>query len=91
MRTIKQLTVENEVLQKFSELIHQSSKSVFQFTNAVKLLKHFFLRMRRKYSMLSALAYGTYWGLDGYVLAALYWRTLILFEHDEIDSNRIIM
>ncbi|CAF3643607.1 unnamed protein product [Rotaria sp. Silwood1] len=72
MRTIKQLSVEKEVLQQYSELVHQLFISSW------------------KWLLLSSMTFSIFWTLDGFALAFLYWRGLILVENNELTSNHII-
>ncbi|CAF5025633.1 unnamed protein product, partial [Rotaria sp. Silwood1] len=72
MRTIKQLSIEKEVLRQYSELVHQL------FISSWKSL------------LLSSMTSSIFWTLDGFALAFLYWRALILVENNELTSNHII-
>ncbi|UJR13036.1 hypothetical protein I4U23_000062 [Adineta vaga] len=73
MRTVKQLTIEKEVLRQYSEIVY----TVFI--------------MRRKTAIIVAIGIGVIWGLHSFVLAALYWRALVLVEQHELNSRNVIM
>ncbi|CAF1162851.1 unnamed protein product [Rotaria sordida] len=73
MRTIKQLSIEKEVLRQYYEFIHEVYISSW------------------KLEILSSMVYGICWALDTYTTAFVYWRALVLFEKNELTSNRIIM
>ncbi|CAF3911641.1 unnamed protein product [Rotaria sordida] len=72
MRTIKQISIEKEVLRQYSELIHKL------FISSWKPL------------LLSSMTSSIFWTLDGFAIAFLYWRALILMEKNELTSNRIM-
>ncbi|CAF4657532.1 unnamed protein product [Rotaria sp. Silwood1] len=44
-----------------------------------------------KFLILSAIAYGTFWILDTYTLAFMYWRAFALVEKNELTSNSVII
>ncbi|CAF4208132.1 unnamed protein product [Rotaria sordida] len=72
MRTIKQLSIEKEILRQYSELIHKL------FISSWKPL------------LLSSMISSVFWTLDGFAIAFLYWRALILIEKNELTSNHIM-
>ncbi|CAF1438405.1 unnamed protein product, partial [Adineta steineri] len=73
MRTVKQLSIENEVLRQYSNMIDQV------------------LGMSWRPEVLFAAVYGLIWTLSPLTLGLLYWRTLILLEHNEIDIGDVVI
>ncbi|CAF1668749.1 unnamed protein product, partial [Rotaria sordida] len=73
MRTIKQLSIEKEVLRQYSEFIHKVHIPFWQPL------------------ILTSVTNSILWAADAYTMAFLYWRALVLFEKNELTSNRIIM
>lgn len=92
MRTIKQLSVEKEVLLQYLEFIHQRFMLVSQVLYLYKFSTHtIYYRLSRKFFLASSVLYGVIWVLTTYLPAFLYWRALILFEQHKIKAQEIIM
>ncbi|CAF1603594.1 unnamed protein product, partial [Adineta ricciae] len=73
IRTIKQLSVENEILRQYSQFIDQ-------------ILIAFW-----RPNISASLPYGTYWSLESFILALLYWCSLILIEKNELALHNTII
>jgi EamA domain-containing membrane protein RarD len=92
MRTVKQLTIEKEILRQYSELIHQTVTSVTRsLCIAVSFKLYFFYRNHRNYLYITALTLAITWSLPMYILAALYALALSLVEHNQLEPRNIIM
>ncbi len=84
--------MEKEVLQQYSQFIHQLYMLVYRISYIYQFSIHFiFHRLSRKFFLISSLAYGLFWGMNTWIMAFLYWRALVLVEQKEIKSNEIIM
>ena len=92
MRTIKQLSVEKEVLRQYSDLIYQVLMYILGLLFKYRFLFDLiFCRMSWKPVLISATTTSIIWGTSGATVAFLYWRALILFERNELTSNNIIL
>ena len=92
MTAVKQLSLEHEVLQQYSHLYEQICKFVALLSHRDTFsIQFIFNRIRRNNSILTALAYGVYWTLDGYTIVLLYWCTLNLLAQNKLKPEDRIM
>lgn len=93
MRTVKQLSMENEVLRLYTNHLKQLHLFVDQIFYSFNFLSNFYFppRLSWKPEILFSMTFGILWILEIYTLAFMYWRALILFERHEITGHRIVM
>ena len=92
IRTVKQLTIEKEILRQYTELIDQTYKLVItSLWESFHFKKQFFYRNHRNDLKISAITLGITWSLPMYILAGLYTLALSLIDNKQLEPRNMIM
>ena len=92
MRTIKQLSVEKDILEQYSRSIGQARKLVFlKLSHPEPNLAPLFCRTFWKLDIVTDLFYGVLYGVEPFFSALLFWCALILCENNKLALDKIVM
>ncbi|CAF3886991.1 unnamed protein product [Rotaria magnacalcarata] len=69
------------------KLLSMEERFVKQYSDLI----HRCCVISKKYVLLSSISFGVFWSSKPYVIAALYWCSLVLVEKKELERNNIIM
>lgn len=91
---MKQLSIESEALRLYTHFLDQIKMLVYRLLcefMKCSLILLFSYRLSWKPQISTTLAYSTYWLIEEFSLAFIYWRARILFENGDLSSKKIIL
>jgi hypothetical protein len=90
MHTVKQLSVEEIILNKYSTLMYQTVTLVYIREKSLDIFQLFY-RLYKKYALLFTIPYGLFWIIDSFTTALLYYYALVRLENNQFTFNDITM